>query len=89
MVYYDDMKLDRITIDPRICHGKACVRGMRMPVSLVLNLVASGLSPAQIIDEHPYLEEEDIRQCIRYAAWLAEEKTIEIVCETCGHAVPR
>jgi len=65
--------LDRITFDPNIMGGRACIRGMRVTVALVLNLVANGMGTAEIIDTYPYLEEEDIRQALQYAAWLAEE----------------
>lgn len=65
--------LDRITFDPAIMGGRACIRGMRVTVALVLNLVANGASTADIIDAYPYLEAEDIRQALQYAAWLAEE----------------
>lgn len=66
-------QFNRITFDPNIMGGRACIRGMRITVSLVLNLVSNGMTPAQIIAEHPDLEEEDIRQSLQYAAWLAEE----------------
>ncbi len=66
-------ELDRITHDPQVMGGRACVRGMRVTVSLVLNLVASGMSTEEIIQAYPYLESEDVRQCLRYAALLAEE----------------
>jgi uncharacterized protein (DUF433 family) len=65
--------LDRITFDPAIMGGRACIRGMRVTVALVLNLLANGMSNAEIIDAYPYLEVEDIQQALRYAAWLAEE----------------
>lgn len=65
--------LDRITFNPAIMGGRACIRGMRITVALVLNLVANGASTADIIDAYPYLEAEDIRQALQYAAWLAEE----------------
>ena len=65
--------LDRITFDPNIMNGRACIRGMRVAVSLVLNLVAQGMTVEEIVDAYPYLEPEDIRQSLRYAAWLAEE----------------
>ncbi len=64
---------DRISFDPNIMSGKACIRGMRVTVSLVLNLVAQGMSIPEIIEAYPYLEPEDIRQSLRYAAWLADE----------------
>jgi len=64
---------DRITFNPAIMGGRACIRGMRVTVSLVINLIANDMSYAEIIDAYPYLETEDIRQALRYAAWLAEE----------------
>jgi len=66
-------KLDRITADPPILGGKACIRGMRIAVSLVVNLVANGMSTAEIIAEYPDLEPEDIRQALQYAAWAADD----------------
>ena len=53
--------------------GRACIRGMRVTVPLLLNLVASGMSDDEIVDAYPYVEREDIRQAILYAAWLADE----------------
>jgi uncharacterized protein (DUF433 family) len=64
---------DRITFDPNMMGGRACIRGMRITVSLIVNLVANGMSTDEIIDAYPYLEPEDIRQALHYAAWLAEE----------------
>jgi uncharacterized protein (DUF433 family) len=64
---------DRITFDPTIMGGKATIRGMRITVSLLLNLSANGMSVENIIKAYPYLEEEDIKQSLRYAAWLADE----------------
>jgi uncharacterized protein (DUF433 family) len=64
---------DRITFDPNIMAGRACIRGMRITVSLVINLVANGMDTQEIIEAYPYLEPEDIRQALQYAAWLAEE----------------
>jgi uncharacterized protein (DUF433 family) len=64
---------DRITFDPNVMGGRACIRGMRITVSLVLNLIANGMSVEEIIEAYPYLEPEDIQQALRYAAWLAEE----------------
>ena len=71
-----DMKLERITADPGLMQGKPCVRGMRITVSLVVNLVANGLTAEQIIREYPDLEPEDVRQCLQYAAWLAEDRVM-------------
>lgn len=64
----------RITFDPRVMGGKACIRGMRIPVSLIVNLVASGMTPKEIIREYPDLSAEDIAEALRYASWLAEEE---------------
>ena len=68
------LKIDRITSNPNIMNGKACIRGMRITVSIVLNLLANRLSKDEIIDLYPYLESEDIDQCLNYAAYLAEEE---------------
>jgi uncharacterized protein (DUF433 family) len=64
---------DRITHDPNILGGKACIRGMRISVSLIVNLVANRMTVEEIIDEYPDLEPEDIQQALRYAAWAAED----------------
>ena len=61
---------DRITFDPLVMGGQACIRGMRITVSLVLNLVANGMTASQITKEYPYLEVEDVRQALRYACLL-------------------
>ncbi|MBI1767891.1 MAG: DUF433 domain-containing protein [Bacteroidetes bacterium] len=66
--------LDRITINPEIMRGKATIRNMRITVSLILNLVANGMSPEEIIKEYPSLEPEDIQQALNYAAVLASEE---------------
>lgn len=70
--------LDRITFDPKIMGGRACIRGMRISVSLVLKLVANGMSAPEILSEYPDLEAEDIQQSLRYAARLAEDSVQEI-----------
>jgi uncharacterized protein (DUF433 family) len=67
-------KLDRITFDPQIMGGRATIRGMRITVSLILNLVANGMTTDEILAAYPYLEAEDIRQALQYGAWLAEEQ---------------
>jgi len=68
------LRLDRITFNPRIMAGQACIRGMRIPASLIINLVAHGKSTAEILEEYPDLEPEDIQQALEYAAWLAREQ---------------
>ena len=60
--------LNRITFDPHIMGGRACIRGMRITVSLILNLVANGMSSDEIIAAYPYLEKRDIKQSVRYGA---------------------
>jgi uncharacterized protein (DUF433 family) len=68
--------LDRITFDPLRMGRRACLRGLRIPVSLVVNLVANGLSTAEILLEYPDLEAEDTRQALQYAASLANEELL-------------
>jgi uncharacterized protein (DUF433 family) len=72
-----NMKLERITIDPNLCTGKPCIRGLRFPVSRLLGLLASGESKETILKAYPYLESEDIDEALRYAAFLADEETVE------------
>ena len=64
---------DRVTFDPNILGGKACIRGMRIPVSLIVNLVANGMTAEEIIAEYPDLDHQDVEQSLRYAAWATEE----------------
>lgn len=64
---------DRITFDPNVMGGRACIRGTRVTVSLIVNLVANGMGVEEVIEAYPYLEPEDVRQALQYAAWLAEE----------------
>jgi uncharacterized protein (DUF433 family) len=71
------MKFERITVDPRVCTGKPCIRGLRFPVSRVLGLLASGEAKETILSAYPYLETGDIDEALRYAAYLAEEETVE------------
>lgn len=69
---------DRITIDPAVMGGKACVRGMRVTVGTVVGLLAAGRSPAEILSAYPYLEQEDIDQSLAYAAWRLEEREVPL-----------
>lgn len=64
---------DRITLDPDILRGKACIRGTRVTVSLIVNLATNGMSTKEIIQAYPYLEPEDIQQALAYANRLAED----------------
>lgn len=66
-------KLTRITLDPEVMGGKPCIRGMRVTVGTVVGLVASGYSTEDILRLYPYLEEDDIREALAYAAWRVEE----------------
>ena len=70
-------ELDRITFDPKVMQGQACIRGMRIPVSLVLNLLAHKKSEEDILCEYPDLEPEDIRQSLVYASWLARDMAMD------------
>jgi uncharacterized protein (DUF433 family) len=71
------MKFDRITIDPAICAGKPCIRGLRFPVSRLLGLLAAGETRETILQAYPYFEAADIDEALRYAAFLAEDETVE------------
>jgi uncharacterized protein (DUF433 family) len=72
----DRNEFDRVTFDPAVMGGRACIRGLRITVGLVVSLVAEGQSVADIIKNYPDLEPEDIRQALAYAAWLAREEII-------------
>ena len=71
------MKFERITVDPSVCTGKPCIRGLRFPISRLLGLMASGENKDGILKAYPYLEAGDIDEALRYAAYLAEEETVE------------
>jgi uncharacterized protein (DUF433 family) len=71
-------KLDRITFDPNKCEGKACIRGLRFPVSTLVGYLASGQSIEQLLAEWPDLEAEDVRQALTYAAWSVTERVLEV-----------
>lgn len=71
------MKFERITVDPNVCTGKPCIRGLRFPVSRLLGLLASGETKDAILEAYPYLEAGDIDEALRYAAFLAEDETVE------------
>jgi uncharacterized protein (DUF433 family) len=67
-------RLDRITIDPNVCLGQPTIRGMRLTVSVILKMLGSGSSVQEVLESYPELEEEDIRQALLYAAWLASDR---------------
>lgn len=64
---------NRITFDPQVMGGRACIRGTRVTVSLIVNLIANGMTIQDIVTAYPYLEPEDVQEALHYAAWLAEE----------------
>lgn len=65
--------LDRITLNPEVMGGRPCIRGLRVTVGTIAGLIATNHSRAEILKLYPYLEEEDISQALKYAAWRAEE----------------
>ncbi|MDE2788262.1 MAG: DUF433 domain-containing protein [Chloroflexota bacterium] len=70
--------LDRITTDPAIMGGRACIRGMRVTAGTVVGLLAAGRSHDEILAAYPYLEREDIEQSLAYAAWRLEEREVAL-----------
>jgi len=70
--------LTRITFDPAVMGGKPCIRHLRVTVGTIVGLVASGHQNTEILQLYPYLEEEDIRQALAYAAWRAEEVDVPV-----------
>jgi uncharacterized protein (DUF433 family) len=70
--------LPRITVDPHVCGGQPCVRGLRIPVALVLRHLAAGQTSQQVAEEYPELTPDDVLECLRYAAWLASGRAIEL-----------
>ena len=73
-----EVLLQRITIDPKVCFGKPCIRGHRIWVSLVLDLLAQGATSAEILEDYPQLEEADIMACLAYGAEMARERFVEV-----------
>jgi uncharacterized protein (DUF433 family) len=69
-------QLDRITQDPGVMGGKACIRGMRVTVGMIVGQIGAGRAVDEVLADYPYLEREDIFQALRYAAWLAEEREV-------------
>lgn len=67
-------KFNRITFEKGKMGGKACIRGLRIPVSLIVNLIANGMSNEEILNEYPDLECEDIKEALQYASWLTAEE---------------
>ena len=70
--------LKRITLDPTVMGGKACIRGLRVTVGTVLGLLAAGRTRDEILEAYPYLEPEDIDEALAYAAWRVEEREVPL-----------
>lgn len=73
--------LDRISINPEICFGKPCIKGTRIWVSLILDLLADGSTYKQILEEYPELKEEDLKAAIAYGSEMSRERFVEIPLE--------
>ncbi len=72
------MRFERITVNPALAIGKPCIRGLRFPVSRLLGLLAGGETRESVLKAYPYLEAADIDEALRYAAFLAEDETVEL-----------
>lgn len=73
-----DELLARISVNPEVCFGKPCIKGHRIWVSLVLDMLAGGRSTAEILEDYPGLEEMDIRACIAYGAEMSRERYVDV-----------
>jgi uncharacterized protein (DUF433 family) len=73
-----DELLQRISVDPAVCFGKPCVRGHRIWVSLILDMLADGMTTEQIIREYPQLSDLDIRACLAYAAEIGRDRYVVV-----------
>ncbi len=71
--------LDRITQNPAVMGGKACVRGLRVTVGMIVGQIGAGRTLDELLADYPYLEREDLLQALRYAAWRTEEREVELV----------
>jgi uncharacterized protein (DUF433 family) len=71
-------ELPRITMDPAVMGGKACIRGLRVTVSVIIGLLAAGRTRDEILKAYPYLEAEDIDQALSYAAWRVDERDVDL-----------
>ena len=69
---------DRVTFDPQIMGGRACIRGMRIPVSVIVGQVAHGATTQEILEGYPELEPADIEQALQYAAWLTQDQIVAV-----------
>jgi len=73
--------LTRITFNPGVMGGKPCIRGLRVTVGMLIGLIASGYSTEEILEAYPYLEKEDLREALTYAAWRVEEVDIPLIVQ--------
>ncbi len=71
-------EFDRITQNPGVMGGKACIRGMRVTVGMIVGMIGSGHSVDELLADYPYLEREDVLQALRYAAWRVEEREVDL-----------
>ncbi len=74
-----DILLNRISLDPEVCSGKPTIRNMRFTVAQMLELLASGMTSEEILEDYPYIEQEDIYACLRYAAKMANAQSIMVL----------
>jgi uncharacterized protein (DUF433 family) len=70
--------LDRITLDPAVMGGKPCIRGMRVTVGAIVGQIGAGRAIDEVLADYPYLDREDVLQALRYAAWRAEEREVDL-----------
>ena len=77
-MYSDSMDFQRISIDSKICEGKATVKGTRMTVEFVLKLLGAGYTAVAVVREYPILELEDVYECATFGAWLASDNTVSV-----------
>ena len=78
LVYSEFMDFQRISVDPKICEGKATVKGTRMTVEFVLKLLGAGYTATDVVREYPILELEDVYACATFGAWLASDSTVSV-----------
>lgn len=72
-------QFDRITQEPSVMAGKACIRGTRVTVGMIVGQIGAGRAIDEVLADYPYLEHEDVMQALRYAAWRAEEREVDLV----------
>ncbi|NBB74482.1 MAG: DUF433 domain-containing protein [Bacteroidetes bacterium] len=71
-------QLSRITMDPEVMGGKPCVRGTRVTVGTIVGLIAAGRDVEEVVEAYPYLDAEDVREALTYAAWRSEEREVPL-----------